>query len=132
MKVFTAAELVRMRSTQVDAMQDLCVVKSFTDEPDDYNQLIRTWADGAPIACGLDPTGGREVTRADSTVVFTDATIRLPLDTVIDPAYRIEVISRFGEELIDAVVYGIIGEVQLGPSGLVLDLQKVQPAGASL
>jgi len=112
-------------------MQDLCVVQTFTDAPDDYNQLIRTWADGEPIACGFDPSGGREVKRPDSTVVFTDAVVRLPLDTEIDPAYRIKVLSRFGV-VIDAIVYGIVGDMQRGPSGLVLNLQKVVPVGASL
>ena len=112
-------------------MQDLCVVQSFTDVADDYNQLIRTWADGEPIACGFDPTGGREVTRSDATVVFTDAVVRLPLETEIDPAFRIKVLTRFGV-VVEAVVYGIAGDIQRGPSGLVLNLQKVVPSGAAL
>lgn len=131
MRSFTATELSRMRDTQESAMQDQCIVQTFTDSADSHNQLIRTWADQPAIICGVDRTGGREVSKADSTVVFADVTIRLPIGTVIDPAYRIKLITRFGEP-IDPVVYGIIGEVQRGPSGLVLNLQKIEPSGAAL
>jgi len=131
MNPFTTAELTRMKSTQVGAMQDICVLQTFTDEADDYNQLIRTWSDSDPIACGFDPTGGREITRADATVVFTDASVRLPIDTEIDPAYRVKILTRFGEE-IPPTVFGIIGTPQRGPSGLVLNLQKVLPSGGAL
>lgn len=131
MNPFSSTELTRMRDTQETAMQDICVLQTFTEAADDYNQLIRTWSDSDPIACGFDPTGGREITRADATVVFSDASVRLPIDTVIDPAYRIKILTRFGEE-IDERIFGIIGEPQRGPSGLVLDLQKMIPSGAAL
>lgn len=131
MRIFTAAELARMRVAQNAAMMDVCVIQTFTEATDTYGQLIRTWSDGTPLAFGIDSTGGGETRSTDKTVVRADAVIRLPIDIAIDVKNRIKVIVRHGEA-IAPIVYGILEEPQRGPSGLVLRLEKVDPHGESL
>lgn len=112
-------------------MMDICVIQTFTETPDSVGQLIRTWSDGDPLMCGFDPTGGSETRSVDKTTVKADATIRLPIDTAVAATYRIKVIMRYGEA-IEPIVYGILEEPERGPSGLVLRLERVVPAGETI
>lgn len=126
MKKLTAAELAKMQTTQVESLMDTCVIMTYTQALDDYGAEVTTWPDGATVDCGLNMTPSRESRQADMNVERIDATIRLPLNTVVKSSDKIRITHRFGVA-ITALVFEVIGAVRRGPSGLQIDLQAINP-----
>lgn len=125
MRLFQTAELSRLQTAQNNAMQDTCVIQAYSATFDTYGAPVITFTDGAPMACGFDPTGGKKNRRVDLTALHVDATVRLPIGTAVNAKDRIKVTRRFGAWLAAALVFDVQGSPQQGPSGLVLELAKV-------
>ena len=126
MEAFAEAELAGMQSAQEAAMMDTCVLQVWSSgSADAYGQRVETWTDGAALACGFNPKGGREVPGPEASPIITDASVRLPIDTSVDRKDRVKVTHRFGVALGAAQVFEVVGEPRRGPSGLQLDLRKV-------
>jgi hypothetical protein len=127
MRDFTTDELSRMQTAQQNAMQDTCVILTRTaGAADAYGYPAETWSAATTTACGIDEHAQDEA-MGDGEVVMVDAVIRLPiaLDGTFDGSDRVQVTHRFGVALDAAVTYEIMGNPERGPSGLVLNLQKV-------
>lgn len=133
MRAFTADELTRMRSVQVDAMMDTCTLRIWTPTLDDYGTEIAGWTDTANIACGWDVSGGggnggNERRRLDGTITTIAATLRLSLPDGegLTEEDKVTVTHRNGELLAPVMAYGIDGYPQRGPTGYVLRLVEVR------
>jgi head-tail adaptor len=127
MDAFAAAELRGMQATQVESLMDTCLLQVWSgDEADDYGQRVETWTDSEPLACGFNPKGGREVSGPDKEPIVTDASVRLPIDTTVHRNDRISITHRFGAALAEAQVFEVAAEPRRGPSGLQLDLRRVE------
>lgn len=127
MRHFTDTELTRMRATQDGAMQDECYVRARTVYgPDTWgmDQVTYERRTGSPVPCGVDPTAPREA-HGTGEVGLIDVVLRLPLDTVVENGDRIELLSRYDEDLAAAEWYEIVGPVERGPSGFVLQLTRL-------
>lgn len=128
MSLLTTAENDAMRACQELGMHDSCVVQSYTEVQDTTSgQVSHTFVDGAVIPCGFDPGGGRELRELDKTTTVTYALLRLPWDTRVDEKDRIKLLSRNGEGLTTPVVYRIAAPAQYGNTGVVLQLDIVEP-----
>lgn len=123
--IFTTSELADMEEAQEAHMMDSCQIGTYAATRDTYGATLHAWTYGSDVACGLDPTGGKERYRPDRTIVYTDATIRLPRGTAVTVKDRVKVTKRFGVTEASQVTYGVVGAVQDGPSGIVLDLEVV-------
>jgi hypothetical protein len=125
-QVFTATELSDMQACQSSYLMDTCILQTHSASNDSYGQPVATYPDAtSAITCGFDPTGGRETMLPDKTILKTDAVIRLPIATVLDPKDRIKITKRHGVS-ITAEIYQVVGNVQRGPSGLIVDVRRVQ------
>ena len=122
MDAFSATELAGMQATNESAMMDTCIVQGYTATTDPFGQPTVTYVDRSPIACGFNPKGGREVAGEDTAPIITDASVRLPIATIVDRKDRVKITHRFGV-VIAPQVYEIVSEPRRGPSGLVLDLR---------
>ena len=126
MRVLTDTELSRMQGAQEDAMMDQCSILTY-NTTNVSGELIDFWTEGGNrVRCGLNTKKSKEIHKDDLSIVRTDAQVRLPIGTVIDPRDRIKVITRFGQP-VEELTYGIEGEPQQGPSGLLLDLVIIDP-----
>lgn len=123
---FSADELAGMRDAQRDHMLDECVVLSFAEGTrNDFNEAdAPTYTAGDPLPCGLDMRSGSERHGDSMTVIQYDASIRLPLSTVLKETDHIQVVGRFGE-FHSTLTYEIVSPIQRGPSGIRLLLRKV-------
>lgn len=130
MTPFSAADLAAMRTVQQAAMMDTCTLRTWTPTVDDYGTEIAGYSDTADVACGLDVTGTRqkERRRQDGTIVEIAAVLRLALEdgAGLTAKDRITVTHRNGEALSPALTYGIDGNVERGPTGVVVRLVEVQ------
>lgn len=127
MRAFTAIELSRMQAAQESSMQDECRIGEYRSTADGYGNPSAEYVYGERVACGLELISPDEQ-QGTGEVPVIDARLRLAYDTSLDPRDRIEVISRYGTELDDALVFEIVGPPKRGPSGLVLDLRLVDDA----
>lgn len=123
----TPTELSRMEDVQDSAMQDECTILTYT--PTTVSGEVQDGWDsgGTPIACGLNTKKSKEIHKEDLSIVKTDAQLRLPRGTTVEPRDRIQVLSRFNVTEDEQLIYGIEGEPRKGPSGLVLDLVIIEP-----
>lgn len=130
MNPFTADELAAMRTVQQAAMMDTCTLRVWTPTIDDYGTEIAGYVDTTGVACGLDVTGTRqkEQRRPDGTIAQIAAVLRLSLDDgeTLTAKDRVTVTHRNGEALSPALTYGIDGDVERGPTGIVVRLVEVQ------
>ena len=124
--MLSSEHLTRMRSAAVDHMMDTCVIQTCTQTADTFGEMVETFADGSAQVCGLDMRPGSERKGKESTVVMYDATLRLAITSTPSAKDRIKITKRYGETLSTALVFGIVGPIQRGPSGIRLQLKKLE------
>lgn len=124
MRHFTAGELARLQDTQDGAMQDTCVVCSYSATQDDWGNPSATYTDGDALACGFEHGAPDEI-QESGDVPRIDGRLRLPLGTTLDERDRVRVTHRYGVELTSAETYEVVGPARRGPSGLYVDLRLV-------
>lgn len=123
----TATDLARMRATQEAHMFDECVIMRMTRTPNRLNELVESFTDDTGATkCGLDMRPGSERYGGQMINLVYDATVRLPIATSITNTDRIKITKRFGEVLVTALVFYVVGPIQRGPSGIRLLLKRVE------
>lgn len=125
MDVFSGSELDGMKAAQESAMMDTCVLMRYFNLPDGMNHPVPSWVDGSDLRCGFDATEGDELSTSGRIVERWDATLRLPLGTVLNLRDRVRVTSRF-QQPCEPMVFDITSAFA-GPSGLVARLKYVAP-----
>lgn len=129
MRPNTPGENQRLRLYQDGAMQDTCIILRYTEGTKDTYNLDSdpTYPPSDPIICGYKPKpqSKAEITRPDKTVIQVAATLRLPRETEIDLLDRVQITHIKGEELTSPLIYGLVGPIQVGVSGLVVELEEV-------
>lgn len=124
--MFSASELANMRTAQDGHMMDTGYIQVRTASADSFGEMVETFTESVTAtALGLDMRPGNERHGADMTVTTYDATARLPIATSIDVKDRIRVTKRFGETLGTPLVFEVSAPVQRGPSGVRVQLRKV-------
>lgn len=124
MTLYGADELVALRAAQVAAMADSCQIGTVATAQDSIGDLVAAApAFGAEIACGLQMLGGDEG-RGPLTVVSARARLRLPHGTAVSATSVVRITKRQGTA-ITALEYEVVGEPQIGASGVVCELKKV-------
>ena len=125
---FSADELSGMKTAQEAHMMDEVVRMAWSSAKDALNADVPAWTDGIILMCGIDMTGGSEQRDGGRIVVRWDVRIRLPLGTTLDLRDRFRIKSRFGQAVLSGTVYEVITPPEEGPSGIVLNLRKVEPS----
>ena len=125
MSTLSTVELTQMRADQANHYNDTCVIQTLSTARDTTGAVLPTYTDGSAISCGFEPTGGTERKAAGGTAVITDATVRLPIGTTVTAKDRVKITKRHGTS-ITALVFGVAGEPQRGPSGLVVELRMAE------
>lgn len=127
--MLSAGDLTRMQTVQEAAMLDRCELMQRSEGAiDAYGLPAPAYTVTDYLTCGLSHSqtnreaGGRE--RRGTQVPVEIRRLRLPAETVLSNVDRVRVTHRFGAP-ITPVLYEIVGDPQRGPSGLVVELQKV-------
>jgi len=124
--MFSASELANMRTAQDGHMMDTGYIQRRSAAADSFGEMVETFTeDATAILLGLDMRPGSERHGTDMTVTTYDATARLPIGTSIDVKDKIRVTKRFGETLGTALLYEVSAPVRRGPSGVRVELRKV-------
>jgi len=117
-----------MQATQVSAMQDTCVVYTYSDGSSNaLGHATPTYTAQTAQDCGYKPNSTREA-NDDGEVALVEAELRVAIDTSIAPSDRVKITHRFGVELTDQPLFSVLGIAKRGPSGLVVNLQRVTDA----
>lgn len=124
---FTTDDLAEMRACQSGHMLDTCVIKARVQTIGASGERLETFpVDSAAVICGLDMRPGVERHTSEGNTVQYDATIRLPVGTVIVPTSRVKITKRFGETLTVPLVYEVMSPLQQGPSGMRFALRRLE------
>src|SRR5574343_530641 len=123
---FSASELADMRTAQDAHMMDTCLIGVRSVSYNSFGEPIETFTNGSALDCGLDMRPGSERHGENMTQVTYDATLRLPIATVINVLDRVTITHRFGEAVTN-IIYRVESPVQRGPSGVRVLLRKVDP-----
>lgn len=126
--LFSSGELSRMKAAQEGHMMDEVIRMVWSSAKDALNADVPAWTAGITLVCGLDMTGGSEQRDGGRIQVRWDARLRLPLGTTLDLRDRFKVKARFGKSVSNGIVYEIVSPPEEGPSGIVLNLRKVDPS----
>ena len=124
MRVLTALELQHLQATQDGAMQDTGCIMAYGEVDDAWGNPETFYTAGAALACGFRPLTPREIQQA-GLVPTIAGKLRLPVATVLDPRDRIRITKRYGTTLVPPQDYEVVGPVERGPSGIVVNLQAV-------
>lgn len=125
MTVVNSQDLARMRADQADSLHDTCVILTYSESQNGFGEMAGSWTAGAALACGFEPTGGREKPRAGGDTLIVEGRLRLPLTTTIGTRDRVRITHRHGTALSPALTFDVAGLPRRGPSGLVVDLREV-------
>lgn len=107
-------------------MQDTCVVLTYASVAKDlHGRPQASWTANTPTKCGFDPKPGGAEAMGTAQLPLYDASLRLPLSTVVDHLDRVRVSHRFGVAEVAPITYEIVGQPRQGPSGLVLRLKRI-------
>lgn len=129
--MFPTGDLTRMQTAQQTHMPDTCRRMSYSRTQSESGADVETWTEIAvDIPCGIDQTSKRsdaEKVESNMTVVVYDAVVRLPLAQAEqwNIKDRLLLTHRFGTA-ITPITYGVAAPVVRGPSGIRLNLQKVE------
>jgi hypothetical protein len=124
MRAFTTDEMTRLQAANEESMMDTCVIMTHSTLLDSYGADSQVFTDGLPTICNVDMTVVMENRKADMTVEKIDATIRLPIGTVIKPADRVRITARYGIAVMP-IELEVVGAIRMHVTGLVVDLQAV-------
>ena len=127
--MFPTGDLTRMQAAQQAHMMDVCHRSVYSRTQSDTGADVETWTENTTdIPCGIEQASKQsEKVEANMTVVLYDAIARLPIAQaeVWNVKDRLILTQRFGTA-ITAITYGIVAPVTRGPSGIRLQLQKVE------
>ena len=125
--MLTQAETDGFEETANASMLDVCIIQTATETPDAVGGMTQTWTDGDAIACGLRFTSERrqETIEVAGVRYDVDATIRVSLDTVVEPGDRIKVTRRYYGTLETAWLFEVLGVARRGPSANVVKVRQI-------
>lgn len=124
---FTDRELESLREDQEAHMLDTCKIQARIETLDTFGQKVESWpTDGEETPCGLEMSPGTERHTAEGNVIQYDATIRLPLYTVINSVDRVKITKRFGVRQEIPLIYEVLSPLQMGASGLRYALRRLE------
>jgi len=118
-------DLTQMRDDFADLFNDTCKVLTYSAAANSYGEMVASYTAGSAISCGLQMGGSAERRRSDSTLTAIDATLRVPIGTVVTVEDRVQVTHRHGSALSPALTFEVASYPRRGPSGLVLELRAV-------
>lgn len=125
---FTDGELVAMRAAQVAHYHHAGKVGTRSAETVDAGGqpvVEYEWSD--EMDCGFAAGGSRIIRKDTAEPIVSDAVARLPYDTAVVAGDAFELTKAFGSDLDPTQTFIVSGEVASGPSGIVVQLQRVLP-----
>lgn len=123
MRAISTTEISRLRTSQQETFLDACKIGTVS-ETTTGTYITRSASWGTETPCGFEP-GGRRETKDGAQAVIGDAVVRVAAGTSVSNQNLIQITKRFGTTLSAAETFAIIGEPAVGPSCIVLTLQRL-------
>ena len=127
-------QLAGMRSIYSSLMADVCTIHTRTNTLSSSGQPVATWSVlGTGIPCGFEFSPfkfrSREVGFPGEETAEILVRARLPLSYYdsVDTDDRIILTGRFGSTYTSPETYEIQGFLERGPTGLIVNLKRIQP-----
>lgn len=83
MRKLSTTEKTKMTSTQVESLNDLCVIHTPTFTQNTLGEQSASWANSSSISCGFNPSNAVKNYRGEIISLDCDAVLRLALTQTI-------------------------------------------------
>lgn len=117
-----------MHKVQRESMMDIGFVSSFSYVQDDLGQPVASYINNPETVCGFrkgQTTRTKEaITASGPQTVTIDATVRLPLGTIVKATDRFTLVSR-RFVAIDPIVFEVVSHPLIGLDSIICDLRAV-------
>jgi hypothetical protein len=123
---FTVGSLARMQAEQQSSLQDTCLIWRRAGAPgvDGYPES-EYLPDADITVCGLEIASARNLHSGEYTAPTWDARLRLPLDILIGPLDRVEILTRYGVAVANETIFECSGGALPGPTGQTVPLTRI-------
>ena len=131
---FSTLELAQLKADNEGHLMDECTILTRSDALDAAGQPIPSWAEAAtavPCGFGFSPFKfrSREISVAgaeETSEILVRARISLDYFDTISQNDRLKLTKRFGSTYTTPETYEVQGFLERGPSGLVVNLKRVE------
>jgi SPP1 family predicted phage head-tail adaptor len=115
MRPMNATEILRLQVAQIESMNDLCKIGSYSESVDSYGENKKVWTYGANVKCGANKLSGWQTINGVMTWTGIILRVRLPYNTTVGAKDRI----RFGG--VDYSIKAITGKFSV-----VVDCESIR------
>ena len=128
----SALEIAQMQLDNVAHMPDTAVLMTRVNALDSYGQPIATWTDAATVPCGFEFSPYKFRAREmglpgeETSEILVRARVSIDYYDVVSQSSRVRLTKRYDVALTTPETYEIQGFSERGPSGLILNLQRVE------
>lgn len=132
--VLSALELAQLQSDNQDHMNDTCDIMTRSDTLNNYGEPVPTWtAAYLSVPCGFEFSPFKFRAREtgmpgmETSEILVRARLPIAYYDTVSQNDRLRLTHRFGVALNTSETYEVQGFTERGPSGLVVNLQRVEP-----
>lgn len=115
MRKITSTEKTKMTVTQIESLNDTCVIHTPAFSQDTLGEQSATWTNSSSIDCGFNPAPSNKKYNEQTSILEWDAVLRLPLTQSININQEVTVRN---------IRYSIYG-ISTGNGVSVVTLKKV-------
>lgn len=127
------SQLRQMRRSNTERMMDRVVIINYTVSKDATGQEIKTYTDDLTIDCGFGFSPFKFRSRElgtlgaeESSEILVRARVSIEHQDRINTTTRLRLTHRYGVKLATPQTYEVQGFNEVGPSGMVINLKRVQ------
>ena len=115
--------MTNCRYSYLETLHDICLIGTSGSSVNSFGEVDTTVTNGSPVSCALHMDGGIKSVNGQYLKTENDATLRLPLDTIVAIDSTVTVTCHYGETV--NLVYRVNSEPRIGIAGMVVELKKV-------
>lgn len=104
MRKISTTEKNKMTSTQVESLNDTCVIHTPTFTQNSLGEQSASWANSSSIDCGFNPSNAVKNYRGEIISLDCDAVLRLPIAQTISANH--EVTARGNRYKVNGITQG--------------------------
>jgi hypothetical protein len=126
MRSITSGEIARIKASYDETLLGVCRINNKSGSTvNSFGEVIET-VTSASVVCGFYHHGGMKSYHGQLVQVDSDATLRLPKDTVILENSEVVILSTFGVNTSGSPTYSVYSSPKQGIAGIIVELKRTK------
>jgi hypothetical protein len=125
MRDITSGEITRIKNSYDDSLQGVCQISNYSGSSvNSFGEVIETVTSASSV-CGFYHHGGLKSYHGQLVQVDSDATLRLPKDTVVYIDSEVTIVSTYGVTS-GSPRFSVYSSPKAGLGGIVIELKRIE------